>query len=154
MGDQCPLCGRVAWTEEEMAVTAAGSKARQGASPVGAYREWRWEWGGGNYVTDVDQVEWRSVDGELVPVAVFELTCVRGEKDLPPTYLQAVLRRFDRDFQGEAATRIAALFGCQAYIVVWRENLEDFWVFNLSRRSGWRSMDRDGFRAWVTSKGQ
>ena len=149
---QCDKCGRVSWTPESKLTTAAGNKSRQGESDVGDYRAWRWEWGGGAYVTDIDQVEWREEDGELRAVALLELTCVRGNMDIPPTYFDAILARFVRDFQGQSATRTARALGCDAYIVVWREGLADFWVYNLSRSIGWKYMERAEYRTWLDGK--
>jgi len=96
--------------------------------------------------TDFDQVEWRYDGfGELIPVALLELTRVDGNVYVPPTYFEAILKRFiERDWQGQLACKGAELLGTTAWIVAFRHDLTEFWIYNLSDRRGWAS----GNQAW------
>lgn len=153
---QCPTCGRCGsdWSSPETR-GERDTKGRQRLSTVdrtSAYREWRWGLGNSLYVNDVDQVEWRMVNGEIRPVAVIELTRVDGSVPVPPAYLKAILDRMTgRDPQGRVAVEVASRLGVCAYVVAWRWDLTEFWGYNLSRNVGWKLWTANEYRAWLAS---
>ena len=102
--------------------------------------------------TDFDQVEWRfKSEGEPYPVALLEMSRVDGSKPVPETYLEAVLHRIvERDWQGRFAKAAAERLGCRAWIVLFRHDLSEFWVYNLSESDGWWHTDCEGYRDWIT----
>lgn len=138
-----------------------GSKEDRSAG----YREWRRHLGGGTYVLDVDQVEWRKVEVEiqkgyrhtyLLPVATIELT--RRDKPpwaddtwpIPTTYLQTILDRFnEEDFQGRHSRYVADRLGVYAYLVVFHDDLTCFWVYNLTLDKGWKEFSLEGYEQWI-----
>ena len=69
-------------SQDSKTVDETGAKIKQTKSKedrTADYREWRWNCTNSGYVTDVDHVEWRVVNGILKPVALFELTRVDRE---------------------------------------------------------------------------
>lgn len=91
------------------------------------------------------------IDGEFTPVAVLELSRVDGNEHVPDTYLNAVLARYDRrDGQGAAITRIAAILGVDAWIILFRWDLTEFWAFNLTERKGWfKNISPENYERWI-----
>ena len=124
---------------------------------TGVYREWRFGFGGGMYVLDVDQIEWRkSPRGTIEPVVLIELKRFDTNAPVETRWLDKTLRNVERRFQGEACRRVAAALGVPAWLVVFRHDLTGFWVYNLTDRRGWFPADDDGhgfseyqYRAWL-----
>lgn len=114
-----------------------------------AYRSWRYTLGGGMYVLDVDQVEWRQIDGVVLPVAVIELTRRDDPEPMDDVYLETILERYDDEFQGYHSVYIAQKLAVFAYIVVFREDLSEAWVYNLSLAKGWRNMGWTAYEDWI-----
>jgi hypothetical protein len=44
--------------------------------------------------------------------------------------------------QAKAARKVAAALGTKAYVVLFRENCAEFWVYNLSEPRGWQHFDQ------------
>jgi hypothetical protein len=118
---------------------------------VAEYRRWRRQFGHGAYVTDIDQVEYRrDQEGGLHPVATLELTRVEVGKTVGPGYLDSILDRYNkRDDQGTTARLWAWHLGVCVYIVLFREDLSEFWVYNLTNDKGWREMHQAQYKAWL-----
>lgn len=90
---------------------------------------------------DVDFVEWRIINGVLMPVAVIEITRAKRGLMMDDDYLNIVLRRFEeRTIQARTARYIAAALKVKAYIVLFLEDCSWFWVYNLSDKCGWYSL--------------
>lgn len=154
---QCPTCGRMKrdWTHEGAIRNEQGHKIGTEDVPdiredrTAAYRKWRRSLPQAG-ATDFDQVEWRYRNKELEPVALLELTRVDGNVSLPPSYLQSILDRFEkRDWQGKLAKRAALQLGVKAWIVAFRHDLTDFWVYNLTDGRGWWTMTQGEYSAWL-----
>lgn len=150
--DQCPTCGRVSenWAENRDAIKGA-QRSNADIDRCAAYKAWRWKWGAGLYVNDLDQVEWRMIDGHIIPVVVLELTRLDGDRHpLPMGYLQAIVERFTkRDAQGSTVVALAHRLGVDAVLTLFRHDLSEFWLFNLSAPTQWFHLDRDRYRAWL-----
>lgn len=118
-----------------------------------AYRRFRTTRIGVSGGYDVDQLEWRlGADGNPVPVAMLELTRADSNDPIPPSYLAAILHRIDqRDFQGKLARMVAERLGVKAWVVLFRHNLRDFWIYNLTDKRGWWYLDQEGYRRWIES---
>jgi len=119
-----------------------------------AYRDWRWEQGFGG-ATDVDLVEWDMKCDPPRPLGIFELTrqdILPNQPNLPPdTYLQKIVDRFGEQKQGQVARLIAAALGVKVWIVVFREKMDLFWVYNWSDNRGWwKMMSTETYRHWLT----
>jgi len=158
---QCPVCGRIRedWSNEETkhkAISLSKDKQRKDDIDRSAdYKRWRWKFGFGCYVNDIDQVEWKVIDGEKRIVSILELTMIDGDRPVPETYLQAILDRFTkRDGQADIIRYIATKLKVDAYIVAYRYNLEDFWLYNLSKNKGWKYFNKDEYRRWIHIKGR
>lgn len=150
--------------------TADGSKAYQrGADKEDRsliYRNWRREVGKTEkngryrktcYTSDLDQIEYVFHKDVPYPVAVFELTRYdHDEYDGPAhswaKYRQSILDRFFlRDAQGKFVIKIAELLGCDAYIILFRKDLEAFWIFDMTHRDAqWVRKDADEYKLWLT----
>jgi hypothetical protein len=120
------------------------------------YRAWRWNWGNGCYVNDIDQVEWRLHGGEITPVVALEMTQY-DTNDRHPTsnYLSAILNRYEnRDAQAESIKAFAKRLGVDAIIVLFRENLKEFWLYNLTLGEGWVHKDQAAYKTWLMNKGK
>ena len=147
---QCPTCGRVAEDWSERAGPIKGKQRKDAEDRCVEYRNWRHSFGGGCYVMDMDQVEWRLQHSDPVPVAVLELSRVDGNVKLPQTYLDAVTTRFQkRDAQGSAITTFADLLKVKAWIVLFRWDLSEFWIYNLTDGRGWWCMTKPKYHSWV-----
>ena len=142
------------WTDEMTKSTNSwGGKGRQRKDREDRtldYRLWRFNMPRGLYTTDVDQVEWRVRDGEMVPVAILELTRIDGDRTPVPNYFKAILDRYEkRDSQKHTITHIASRLGVDAFIVAYLEDLSEFMLYNLSESTGWEHMDKDTYQDWI-----
>lgn len=121
--------------------TKTGAKAYQRSDTenrVKPYSDWHRTLHGSLLMLDVDFVEWRYKNGELVPVGVMEITRVDGDKPVGNNYLNAIINRFEkRDVQAQAARKVAGALGTKAYIVLFRQDCSEFWVYCLSNPDGW-----------------
>jgi len=150
---QCPTCGRVAedWTTKPDGQKVRGRKDNEDRTVD--YTAWRRKWNRSSYVSDIDQVEWRVRDGQIIPVAVLELTRLDGDMMPRPAYFDAIINRFTkRDGQAKSITLFSKLLGVDAIIVLFHYNLENFWLYNLSTSSGWFHLKKEGYRKWLESK--
>jgi len=149
-------------------LTADGSKALQRLDTedrTTGYRLWRREIGktvkDGRkrrtpYTSDLDQIEYIFVDDVPVPVGILELTRFdMDENDMPSTswmkYRNSVWERFFlRDAQGRFITMIAKALNCQAWIVLFRHDLQSFWLFNmLDQEASWIHKDASTYQDWL-----
>lgn len=155
---QCPTCGRIRedWANPEtkhLAVSLSKGRQRQdNEDRTIAYREWRRQLGASFYVTDLDHVEWRIRDGVPKAVAVFELSRVDGNIALPDSYLKAVLDRYNkRDGQGVIVKTLAEELKVSAWIILFRHDLSEFWVLNLSHpEQGWfKRVSPENLSKWI-----
>ncbi len=148
---QCSKCGRVRedWSENRNQIK--GRQRSDTEDRLLEYRRWRFTWGGGTFVSDIDQLEWRIVDGQVQPKAILELTRLDGDREPPILYFNNILKRFNqRDGQALAVKTFAKKLNISAAIVLYRYNLEEFWVFNLSNDDmRWYHMTKVKYRAWV-----
>ena len=99
---------------------------------------------------DIDQIEWRFRDGDAVPVALIELTRVDGNMSIPQSYLNAIVNRFTkRDGQAALLLQVAQQLELAVWISLFRWDLSEFWVYNLSRNEGWWHVDKTGYIKWL-----
>jgi hypothetical protein len=141
---QCPTCGRIDkdWANpntRHLAISGAKSLQRDPEDRLIAYRTWRRTIGRQAYVNDVDQLEWRAVNGQPRLVAILELTRVDGESSIPvpPTYFTKILDRFtQRDGQRTFVSLLSKGLGIPTYIVLFRKDLSEFWVCPLAPTLG------------------
>lgn len=141
------------WTDIDSRLSTESHKTRQREDRedrLSTYRSWRWNIPGKNYVCDADQIEYRITDGKIVPVALLELTRYDGDLDPTPNYLKAITNRFNlRDGQGNVARFLAGKLGCHAYIVLFRHNLNMFWLYDLTDNRGWWRMNLQSYQYWL-----
>ena len=130
-----------------------------------AYRDARWGLGlrdddnqstPPRCVQDIDQLEYTVVDGEIVYVAILEIT--RRDKhptikNPPKSYFESILARYDKDFQGRCAVQTAKVLGCEAFCVVFDEDMKRLWVYNLSQGFGFnKELSREQYFKWLRNK--
>jgi hypothetical protein len=155
--EQCPTCGRIGidWAGDSTKYKSDKlnkvNQRKDVQDRTAEYRKWRWCFGDGKYVNDVDHVEWRMVDGKPKAVAVFELSRVDGNVHVPDKYLDAVLSRYNkRDGQSAFIKYTAQAFNTHAWIVLFRWDLSEFWVYNLTNNSGWyKNLTKDQYEDWI-----
>ncbi len=124
------------------------------------YVKWHRTWGPQYCAHDVDQIEWRRIDGLFQPVAVFEMTGYW--KNLPEgpdaTYLQGVISRYyERDVRGQTAMimDIALRIKVPLYIVLYRLDWSEFWIHKIGKVvNGWNHRDRDSYQAACKALGK
>lgn len=137
-------------------LSSSGGKAHQRADTEdrsAKYRRWHRTLDRKYYASDVDLIEWRSRRGEIVPVATTELTQC-GNETLSQSYFDAILERYQsRDLQAYMAREVAAALGVDCFIVVFRENLSEFFVYNLSKERGWWTLSVSRYNKWLESLG-
>jgi len=119
------------------------------------YRDQRREYPFG-YTQDVDQLEYSFLGDEIVFVASLELTRVDFNSKYPngptPQYFTKILERFNHDAQAKFSKQVAKKLGIDAYIVAFFEDMERFWVYNLSKDKGWRTWNKKEYFDWLESK--
>ena len=102
------------------------------------YRDARWElhireddeaYAPPKLVQDIDQLEYTIVDGEI-----------------------AILERYNKDMQGKCAVETAKKLGCEAYIVVFDEDMERLWVYNLNQKRGFEQFNKQEYFQWIKKK--
>jgi hypothetical protein len=129
----------------EKKLTGSGAKAHQREDTenrILPYSLWHRTLDRSLLMLDVDFIEWRFRDGKLVPVGVMEVTRVDKGKEVNENYLASILRRYDvRDLQGRIARKIAEMLKMRAFIVLFREDCSEFWVYDLSFNRGWKYFD-------------
>ena len=128
------------------------------------YRDARWElhireddeaYAPPKLVQDIDQLEYTIVDREIRYVAIIEVT--RRDKhptikNPPPSYFEAILERYNKDMQGKCAVETAKKLGCEAYIVVFDEDMERLWVYNLNQKRGFEQFNKQEYFQWIKKK--
>lgn len=114
------------------------------------YSDWhRSEVGRGYYALDSDLIEWRIRGGQLVPVAVTELTRVDLGVVVSRRYLDAILNRYNTTMQGKTARYLAEALRTKAWIVLFREDCSEFWLYPLSDGGKWQRKDSVGMLAFL-----
>ncbi len=104
------------------------------------FQQWHRTLGRRLLASDVDLVEWRFIDGELVPVGVLEITLADCEPS--QSYLDAIICRYEKkDVQGRTARHVAKALGCKAWIVCYTQGCNNFWIYNLTERKGWYDLN-------------
>jgi len=108
------------------------------------------------YVSDIDQIEYIFVDDKPVPIALFEITRYDfDEYDLQShswaKYRTSILDRyFSRDSQGKFIVTIAKLLNCNAYIILFRYDVQSFWIFDLMNKNAfWLHKNADEYKEWL-----
>ena len=119
-----------------------------------AYRDARWNLNFGA-VQDVDHIEYKIVNGEVVYVAVLELTLRETPKNLrnpPSSYFERVKKRYLTGSQGKFTIQTAKRLGVDAFIVVFNEDATRFWVYNMSKNYGFnREINQKQYFDWLKS---
>src|SRR5574343_338872 len=104
----------------------------------------------GLYTTDFDFVEWSfNSYGELVAAAVIDATQADNGKSVNDTYLNNILERFHRQLQGKALSFASRRFECDSYILLFREDCSEFWMYNWTQQKGWKHMDSQQHIEWL-----
>jgi hypothetical protein len=139
----------------EKKTTESGAKAHQRQDTenrVLPYSLWHRTLHKSLYMLDVDFVEWRFKYGKMIPVGVMEVTRVDNGKTVDSHYCAEILERYDeRDFQGRATRIISNALGTKSYIVLFREDCSEFWVFNLTDNAGWAHYNPSEMEAFLKS---
>jgi len=158
---QCPTCGRIreTWGNEDtkhlaIGMTGNAVKGKQRSDNedrIASYRSFRFSFGViGSYVSDIDHLEYGIIDGIVTPYAILELTRIDGDIPIRGGYLSKILERFTkRDAQKRFITTIGNSLGVNVYIVAFRHDITEFWLYNLSRGRGWKMVNRDGYIDWI-----
>ena len=114
------------------------------------YRDWRRTFKSSSYVMDMDQVEYRIVDGEFIPVAVIELTRTDEDVRSAVALQTAVLRRIsEENIQAKVLVSMAQRLGVDAFLVLFVADLSEFHVYNLSTENGWWVMNPERYQYWI-----
>lgn len=108
------------------------------------------------YTSDIDQVEYIFYKNEIYPVAILELTRYDfDEYDKPaPSWAKyrssIITRYFTRDSQGRFCQKMAELLQCGAYIVLFRNDLKSYWIFDmLDQRGIWEHKTPEEYSKWL-----
>lgn len=118
------------------------------------YRLFREEIPAPPYPSDIDFVEYRIIDGRVVPVGILEMTCM----NFPPPHA-AALEKFlgkvwhrwnHEDKQGDFAREMAQRLGCRPFLVVLEPGAEIFHITPLdSLHPKWIKFDRERYTRFV-----
>lgn len=150
----CPTCGRAEhhWTDRP-----EGTKAKQleGCEDRDArYREWHRKLGSRLCAMDVDQVEYRVVDGIPRVRALIELTRIDGAPNPPPSYFGSILDRAEkRDAQITVLTQLAEDLGVRLFYVAYMKDGGAFYVCDLLLDPGreWLRYSANEYRDLLSS---
>lgn len=139
----------------EKELTPSGAKAQQRNDDewrAAPYSKWHRTLGRGVYMTDVDAIEWRYREGRLTAVGVMELTRADQDVQVTETYLNSIIWRYEqRDFQAKTARAVAQALNTNAYIVLFREDCSEFWVYNLTNTKTWVHMYAGQYQTFLNS---
>jgi hypothetical protein len=114
------------------------------------YRDWHREQNAALLAMDIDQIELRYKHGKLYPVALIEITRLDGDAAITDRYLQAVLARFrERDLQGTVIRNVAKCLHVPAFLVLFRQNCREFWVYRLTGQDGWQHKTEAEYAAFL-----
>jgi len=143
------MCGKM-----EKKLTKSHAKAYQRSNDeewrIKPYSDWHRTLDRNLYMLDVDFIEWRFKKGELVAVGVMEITRVDMDKEVTGKYLDSILHRYKiRDMQASASRKVASALNTNAYIVLFRYDCSEFWVYNLSNYTGWNHFDSYGMEKFL-----
>jgi hypothetical protein len=111
------------------------------------YRDWHRTWAPTDYVHDIDQLEWRIVDGKRVYVALIELTAIMPYHKMPDA-LDAIIKRVGK-VQGDVMVDVAQALDVPALVVAFTHDLGDFYVYSLTSDKRWHHTDRTTYRRWI-----
>ena len=99
---------------------------------------------------DIDQVEYRIVDGEFIPVAVLELTRTDEAVRSAVALQTAVLHRIsEENIQAKVLVSMAEHLDVDAFLVLFVADLSEFHVYNLSTENGWWVMNPERYQYWI-----
>lgn len=133
MEDPCPYCGRAGrdWSDRE-----PGTKKDQlpgdDEDKAVEYVAWHRKQGPHLLAMDMDQMEYRIIDGESVPVAFIELTRISGAPNPPPSYFRKInIRAGIRDNQIAALRAVARRARLPMYYVAFMPDGSEFHVADL-----------------------
>lgn len=139
------------WAARPKAVAAENTRAQP-------YLDWHRSLAHGCYMLDVDSIEWRQVDGAMVPVGLLELTRINdGIQVVGSGYLDIIRERFEEKTMQAYATRyIARKLGVPAWIVVFQQQAGSlrFWLYCLTTPNGWDARDEDQMRLFLERLGK
>lgn len=114
------------------------------------YRNWRHTFGDARYVVDIDQLEYKIENDEVIPVAVIEITREDEKVRCAKALQDAVLYRINEQYaQGKALIKAALMLRVDAYVCIFLKDLSEFHVYNLTKPNGWRVMDQRKYRRWI-----
>lgn len=115
------------------------------------YRLWhRHELPNDAYVMDMDQIEYKFADREIVPLKAIELSRVDTGVNVTDKYLANVLERFsDTDAQARAIRKFAKLMEIDAVLVLFAQDLSKFWLYNISTKVGWYKFNEERYKKWL-----
>ena len=119
------------------------------------YSLWhRHELGSKECVQDLDQVEYRfDKEGNIIPVTILEVTRMDvgwENRDPNETYLKNIEHRFfNRDAQARAIQHLARMLRVKAWIVLFRGDLQAFWVFDIRARGPWHRLTDAQYKRWI-----
>jgi hypothetical protein len=142
------------WASEESKVKLKdGTKAYQRHDTEDrafAYKKWHRTIGKYCYATDVDLIEWRIKAGVMKPVAITELSRVDNGVFVNSQYLSSVRARWNqRDMQKKTLLYTAAKLCVPIYLVLFREDLSEFWVDNLYSQTHWWHASEEQYTKWL-----
>jgi len=127
-------------------LTDSGAKAYQRSDTewrLKPYSDWHRTLDKRLLMLDIDFIEWRFKDGKLIPVGVMEITRVDQDKDVTTRYLDSIIDRFTkRDLQARTVKMVAEALNTKAYIVLFRVDCTNFWVYNLTDNDGWEQYNQ------------
>ena len=139
-------------------LTSSGSKDYQRADSQDRsleYKMYHRNLGPSLIAADIDLIEWRFVDGKMKAVAVCEITRVDGDIPVTRKYLSAILQRYRvRDLQARMVCKVAEQLSTNAYIILYRQDCKEFWVYNLSQNKGWWYLNDKKYKSWLEGVGQ
>ena len=115
------------------------------------YRKWRMGLKVGK-VQDIDQLEYKIVDGQVIPLAILELTKVEGCVIYPERYLYKIEQT--RVKQMMVTTAIARYLNIPAYYVVFEDGVTlgtgRMWNLRLhDRENGWTLTTIERLEEWL-----
>lgn len=102
------------------------------------YRNWLRTVETGGFFLDIDFIKWKTIKGELIPIAITDLT--RCDKDDAGFgYLQAITHRlFVRDRQGHVLRQLGKLLRIPVYLVLFQKDMKWLKVFSFQTNE-WRN---------------
>ena len=98
------------------------------------YRNWLRTVSTNGFFIDIDFIKWKTINGEILPVAITDLTRCDSET-VGQGYLDAITNRlFIRDQQGKLLETLGRLLKVPVYLILFQKDMQWLHVYSFQKK--------------------